>query len=47
LKQMENILDGKFNCRNVLSEKEIRAYDAFSDDSALERLRDNLYTLTL
>jgi len=46
-KQISNILDGKFNCRDAISEREIRKYDAFADDNALERLRENLYGLTL
>lgn len=33
-------------CRDVISGREIREYDAFDDDNALERLRDNLYELT-
>ena len=44
--QIYNILDGKFRCRDVISEKEIREFDAFADDGALERLRDNIYQLT-
>ncbi|NQT23157.1 MAG: hypothetical protein HQ579_06955 [Candidatus Omnitrophica bacterium] len=44
-KQIENILTEKVNCQEVLSEKDIRLYDAFDDDMALERLRDNLYQL--
>ncbi|UCD54840.1 MAG: hypothetical protein JSV93_04800, partial [Candidatus Omnitrophota bacterium] len=45
-KQIDEILNGKFKCRDIISEKEIRAYDAFSDDGALERLKENLYELT-
>ncbi len=46
-KQIDNILNGKFKCRDVISEQEIREYDTFDDDKALERLRSNLYELTL
>ncbi|MDD4979794.1 MAG: hypothetical protein PHC54_00780 [Candidatus Omnitrophica bacterium] len=46
-KQLNDILNGRFTCRDVISEKEIREYDAFDDDKALERLRNNLYELTL
>lgn len=46
LKQLNNILNGRFSCRDIISEKIIREYDAFDDDNAMERLRDNLYTLT-
>lgn len=46
LKQIKNILDGKFNCRDLISEKEIREFDAFPDDRALERLRNSIYQLT-
>lgn len=46
-KQINNILNGKFNCRDVISEREIREYDAFSDDNSLQRMQDNLYELTL
>ena len=45
--QINNILKGNFKCKNVISEQEIRQYDAFSDDQALDRLRSNLYELTL
>jgi hypothetical protein len=46
-KQIYNILDGKINCKDIVSEKDIREFDAFPDDRALERLRDNIYELTL
>ena len=46
-RQADNILNSNFNCRDIISEAEIRGYDAFKDDKALERLRDNLYKLTL
>lgn len=45
-RQLNNILDGRFNCRDIINERIIRKYDAFKDDNALERLRDNLYALT-
>ncbi|OGW75328.1 MAG: hypothetical protein A2Z72_08325 [Omnitrophica bacterium RBG_13_46_9] len=45
-KQIENILNGKFNCRRILTKEEIRLYDAFDDDRALDRLRENLNELT-
>lgn len=45
LNQIENILNSRFNCKDIISEQEIREYDAFDDDNALERLRDNLYEL--
>ena len=45
-KQIYNILNGKFKCSDVISEREIREFDAFADDRALERLRDNIYQLT-
>ena len=41
-KQIDNILDGKFSCQEVIPISEIREYDAYDDDYALERLRDNL-----
>lgn len=44
--QIADILNGSFSCKDVISEGEIREYDAFDDDKALERLRDNLYELT-
>jgi len=47
LRQMDNILKGKFKCQDVISEHDLREYDAFADDNALERLRKNLYELTL
>lgn len=43
--QIQNILNGEFNCRDVIPEEEIRQYDAFDDDKALERLRGYLYKL--
>ena len=45
--QIDNILNRGFNCRDVISEQEIREYDAFADDRAMERLREHLYQLTL
>jgi len=47
LQQICNILDGRFSCKDFVTEKEIRKYDAFSDDKALERLKEDLYRLTL
>lgn len=44
--QIGNILNERFNCRDVISEREVREYDAFDDDDALERLKDNLFELT-
>jgi hypothetical protein len=46
LEQMDNILSGKFNCRDIIKEEEIRQFDAFADDGALERMRNCLYELT-
>jgi polysaccharide biosynthesis PFTS motif protein len=46
-KQINNILSGKLSCSDVIGEKEIRMYDAFPDDNALERWRENLHELTL
>ena len=45
-KQIDNIFKMRFNCREVISEREFREYDAFKDDNALERMRDILYKLT-
>ncbi len=45
-RQLNNILNGQFNCRDVLSDEIIREYDAFNDENALERLRGHLYELT-
>lgn len=47
IRQIENILEGKFRCSDVISEEEIRSYDSFTDDNALERIKDSLYELTL
>ena len=41
-KQIDNILDGKFSCQKAIPISEIREYDAYDDDHALDRLRDNL-----
>ena len=41
-KQIDNILDGTFSCQGVIPISEIREYDAYDDDYALERVRDNL-----
>jgi len=46
LKQISNVLSGEFDCRDLISEREIREYDAFNDDKALERLRNDVYELT-
>ncbi|NQT23181.1 MAG: hypothetical protein HQ579_07075 [Candidatus Omnitrophica bacterium] len=45
--QIRNILDGKFNCKDVIDENQMRQYDAFSDDKAIGRLIGSLYELTL
>ena len=47
LEQIDSILQGRFRCRDIISEEDLRAYDAFPDDKALERIRDNLYELSL
>jgi len=47
LKQVNDILEGKFNCTDVITREEIRKYDAFDDDKALERLRHGMHELTL
>ncbi|MFH1318650.1 MAG: hypothetical protein ABIH71_06515 [Candidatus Omnitrophota bacterium] len=44
--QIDNILEGRFNCREIIGEQEIRGYDAFSDDKAIERISCNLHELT-
>lgn len=38
-KQVDDILDEKFNYNMVISKEEIREFDAFDDDRALERMR--------
>lgn len=45
-KQLESILTGKFNCRSIIKEEEIRQFDAFPDDNALGRIRESLHELT-
>lgn len=45
-KQIKNILNGRFSCRDVITEQEIRRYDAFLDNNAMERVRENLYEFT-
>lgn len=44
--QINKILNREFDCRDIISEKEIRDYDAFIDDNSFERIRDNLHELT-
>ncbi|UCB56981.1 MAG: hypothetical protein JSV30_07235 [Candidatus Omnitrophota bacterium] len=44
--QINNILNGSFSCKDVISEGEIREYDAFEDDEAMERLRSGLSELS-
>lgn len=41
-KQIDNILNGRFNCKDAISEKEMREYNAFPDDKALKRVRYSL-----
>lgn len=38
-RQIHNVLDGKFSCHEVIMEKELREFDAFEDDKALDRVR--------
>lgn len=45
-RQIDYVLNGEFSCSQVISKQDLRAYDAFSDDNAFERLRNNLYELT-
>ena len=40
--QIENILEGRFSCFSLISEDEMREFDAFEDDKALERIRSHL-----
>jgi len=40
--QMNNILQGKFKCGDVLTQGDIRSYDAFDDDLALDRIKEYL-----
>ena len=42
LKRIEHILQDQLSSGNRLSEKELREYDAFNDDKALERLSSYL-----
>lgn len=46
-RQIDRILKGEFNCRDNISEWDIRKFDAFDDNNALGRIRDKLYELTL
>lgn len=46
-RQIDNILNQRFNCKDAISEKEFRDYDAFKDDKAFERLKDTLYKLAI
>lgn len=41
--RVDDILAGRVSCKTVVDKAEIRAYDAFDDDNALERLRSGLY----
>lgn len=45
--QIDNILNGKFDCKDVVSETDIREYDGFYDDKALIRLRNSINRLIL
>lgn len=45
-KQIDDILGGKINCRDIIEDKDIRQLDAFADDRALDRMRSKLYELT-
>ena len=44
-RQIGSILTGRFSCRSVISEKDLRRYDAFNDDKAIERVRNYLSEL--
>lgn len=45
IEQINKILDYQFSCRSVLTEKDIRNYDAFDDDLAFDRIREYLYNM--
>lgn len=38
-RRIEAVLNKKFSCRQIVSEDEIRRFDAFADDNAMERVR--------
>lgn len=45
-KQIESILEGRFNCKDIISEKVMREYDTFPDNKVIERLREELFKET-
>lgn len=44
--QIDRILSGDFKCKDVVKDDEIRQFDAFADDRALDRIRSELCVLT-
>ncbi len=46
IEQIDSILNEKFKCKDIICEEEIRMYDAFSDDKAIERIKNSLCELT-
>jgi len=41
--QIGKILEGKVRCKDIISEEDLRSYDAFPDDRAVERWIDHLH----
>lgn len=45
-RQIENILDKRFSCGDVLNKNYIQQFDPYDDDKAIERFREHVYELT-
>ena len=45
--QINNLINNKFTCKKLIGEDEIRKYDAFGDDKALDRVIDEIYKVTV
>ena len=45
-KQIHNMLEGTTRASSILKEEDLRKYDTFEDNRALERFRESLYELT-
>jgi hypothetical protein len=46
LSGIDSVLSGDISCRNIIDMEDIRQYDHYDDDQALERLRGHLVSLT-
>ncbi|MBF0479356.1 MAG: hypothetical protein HQL26_07720 [Candidatus Omnitrophica bacterium] len=43
--QIDAVLAGKVRCKDIISKQDIRSFDAYDDDKAIDRMKDYIYQL--